>query len=681
MRRISFAVYVVFLTLAVTASMGQVTVVNSASFDPNSPIAPGSFASAFGSGLCSQTAAGGLTASNQYPMSLGGCSLTVNGVPAMMQFVSSGQVNFVMPQIAGSGVQNVVVTNGAGTVTGSMMSGPAGPGVFAMNGMGLGQGAMLHGTLWTAGPFSVTTSGQATPVAIFLTGLDLTAKPAVSIGGMPVEVAWFGNAPGYPGLQQINIYLPAGMAGSGRVPVTVTSGGQTSNVTYMTILPTTAMMQGMPGWGPGMMVAENAPRGREMSFLAVNSANNTALVTDENDDVVRVISIGSGSTLATITLPQGSQAHAVAVNAAGTLAAVPLSSKASVALIDLASNSVAVVIGTGYYPSRAAFSGANLLVTNSASGTVSVIDTNSRSLVQTVDAGFAPSGIAATDSLAVVADMQGASLALINLSDFTVTRVALPAGTRPHQVAISASLNKAVITTPMSNSVLVLDLATKALTSIDTGARNGMGPDGTAVLGSLAFVANQMASNVSVIDLAQAAVTRTISVDPGPRALAVNPQTNRLIVLAEGTGTLDVVDLGSYSVVARLNAGATERQGLWQLPWISSVTPSSAAAGTSFTLTITGSNLQGVTDVKFGLTGMMSGSTGGMMGGGMGPAMGGIDPNILVTGVQASSDGTRVTASVQIPSTAAAGIRQIRLYTSSGVVMGPMFSSSFTVTK
>ena len=188
----------------------------------------------------------------------------------------------------------------------------------------MGNGAMVMSTTWQMGPFSATTNGQPTPVSIFMTGLDLSVKPVVSVGGTPVEVTFYGNAPGYPGLQQINMMLPAGMAGAGRVPVMVTSNGQNSNVTFMSILPTTAMMQGMPGWGSGMMVGENMPRGAEMSSIAVNPANNTALVTDEAGDALRVISLSSKTTIATIALPAGSQARSVAVNSSGTLAAVAL---------------------------------------------------------------------------------------------------------------------------------------------------------------------------------------------------------------------------------------------------------------------------------------------------------------------------------------------------------------------
>ncbi|HZT30184.1 MAG TPA: IPT/TIG domain-containing protein [Bryobacteraceae bacterium] len=678
-----FILFVLALAGGAGIASAQMTVVNGASFDSTQPMAPGSFATIFGQNLCGQTAAGNWIAPGQLPTSLGSCSVAVNGMPAMLLYVSPGQINFVVPQNLGPGSGSVVVNNGSQALSGTMMVGQAGPGIFAMSGMGVGEGAMLHGTMWSAGPFSTTTNGQATPVAMFCTGLDLSTKPAVSIGGMMADVTWSGNAPGYVGLQQININLPAGAAGSGRAPVMVTSDGQGSNVTFMTILPTNAMMQGMPGWGSGMMLGENAPRAHEVSFLAANPANNTALVTDENDDVVRVISLDSGSTTATITLPQGSQAHEIAVNAAGTLAAATLSAKGSVALIDLKQNQAAAVVATGNYPSHVVFSGANLLVTNGAGGTVSVIDTNARAATQTIPVGFGPSGIDASATVAVVANFQAGSLSLINLVNYSVTPVSLPAGARPYDVAVSAAANKAVITTPMSSGFLILDLGTRAITAVDTGVWNTMGPGSVVTNGSLAYLANPMTASVTVADLAAGKVVKTFPVDPGPRALAVNPNKNQLLVLAEGTGTLDVVDLGSSSIVSRLNAGATERQGTWALPVVSSISPNSAQAGASFTLTIAGANFQGVNDLEFEFAGLSSG--GGMMGGGMGsgmgPGMGSEDPNIKISNVQVNSAGTQITASVQILGSAAAGTRVIRLETGRGEVMGPMTANLFTVTR
>ena len=668
-------VLVMFVLCAGIVS-GQTSVVNAASFASTDPLAPGSFATIFGQNLCGQTAGGQLDSNAMYPITLGGCSVTVNGTAAMMQFVASGQMNFVVPQNIASGTASVLINNGTQMLTSSMLIGPAGPGVFSLDGMGMGNGAMVMSTTWRMGPFSATTNGQPTPVSIFMTGLDLSVKPVVSVGGTPVEVTFYGNAPGYPGLQQINMMLPAGMAGAGRVPVMVTSNGQNSNVTFMSILPTTAMMQGMPGWGSGMMVGENMPRGAEMSSIAVNPANNTALVTDEAGDALRVISLSSKTTIATITLPAGSQARSMAVNSSGTLAAVALTEKGSIALIDLSTNQGTSVIGTGYYACRLAFSGTNLLVTNSASGTVAVIDTIAGQVSRTVSVGFGPSGIAAAGNVAVVANMQGGSVSIINLTDYSVTSVSLPAGSRPHEVAISSTASKALITNPMSNSAFVLSLDTQQLKHLDLTAWSGMGPGGVVINGSLAFVANQMAASVTVVDLNAGSVVRTFPVDPGPRSLGVNAADNQLLALCQGTGTLDLVDLNSYAITGRINATSGSTNGGWTLPTIASITPNTAKVGSSFTLTINGSNFQGITDVEF--LGSGSGMGGGMMGGG---PTAGEDPNIKVSNLNVNANGTQVTASVQILSTAATGTRHVRLGTNHGGMMGAINATLFTVTQ
>ncbi|MDR3701409.1 MAG: hypothetical protein P4L56_17305 [Candidatus Sulfopaludibacter sp.] len=675
----SLGVGLFFLALAGSAgtSLAQPVIVNGASYDSTAPIPPGSFATAFGQNLCGQTATAQLSASGQYPTTLGGCSMTVNGIPAMLTYVSSGQMNLVVPQTVGMGTASVVMNSGNGAANGSMTIGAAGPGVFSLDGTGMGNGAMLLGTTWQMGPFSTNTDGQPTPVSLFLTGMDLSTAPAVMVGGMAAQVTFYGAAPGYPGLQQINFTIPANMAGVGRVPVTVTSSGQTSNVTYMSILPTTAMMQGMPGWNSGMMVGEDLPRGAEMSSVAVNPSNNTALVTDEAGDAMRVISLSSNATLATISLPAGSQADSVAVNSAGTLAAVALTEKGSIALIDLTQNQVSSVIGTGYYACRLVFTGTNLLVTNGASGTVTVIDTSTGQVTRTVNVGFGPSGIAVSGNTAVVANMQGGSISLIDLTDYTVATVSLPVGSRPGEVAISAAANKALITNPMGNNAFLLTLDTHQVTQVNLATASGMGPGGVAINGSLAFVADQMAATVSVLDLTAASVLKTFPVDPGPRALAVNAAKNQLLVLCQGTGTLDLVDLGSYAVTGRINATSGTASGNWVLPAVASITPNTAKIGSSFTLTIGGSNLQGVTGLGFRAFG--TGMGGGMMGGGGSTA--GDDPNIKVTNFSVNANGTQITASVQILPSATAGTRQIRLGTSHGDMMGPLNSAVFTVTQ
>ncbi len=661
------------LALTATEAPAQTAVVNAASFLPGTPLAPGSFAAMFGQNLCGQTAIGTPGTNAAYPVALGGCSVTVNGIAAEIQFVLSGQINFVIPASVPPGTSPVIVNNGGQHVNASVSIGP-GPGVFSLNGMGMGEGAMLHSWTWQAGPFSVTTGGQATPISIFMTGLDLGVEPVVTIGGVPATVTWFGNVPGYPGLEQINILLSGSMAGAGRVPVTVTSNGQTSNVTFLSILPTTSMMQGMPGWTSGMSVGENKPREAEMIALAFNPANNTALVSDEAADLVRVISLTSQTTVATIVLPSGSRVHSIAINSTGTLAAVGLTENSAIAMIDLGKNAIAATIDTGFYVSHLAFSGTNLLVTNSASGTVVVIDATSLQVTKTVPVGFGVSGIAVSGNTAVVTNMQAGSISLLDLTTWAVTNISLPAGSRPHEVAISAAAGKALITDPMWNRAFILNLANQSLTSITVPLVGGMGSGGVAANGGFAYVTNQMLATVTVIDMNAGAVLRSFPVDPGPRSIDVNPAANQILVLCQGTGTLDLVDATSYSITARISATSGTTNARWSLATITSISPTSAARGASFTLTINGSNLQSVTDVEFRLAGVMAGGT---MGGGN-PTYG-EDPNIKVTNVSANSAGTQVTATVQILSSAVAGTRQIRIDTDHGSMMGGLGVTTFTV--
>jgi DNA-binding beta-propeller fold protein YncE len=275
--------------------------------------------------------------------------------------------------------------------------------------------------------------------------------------------------------------------------------------------------------------------------------------------------------------------------------------------------------------------------------------------------------------------MQAGTVSLINLANYSVSTVNLPAGSRPHEVAVSAQANKAVITTPMANGFLILDLATKTFKQVDTTTWNGMGPGAVAINGDAIYIANQMTASVTVADLAAGTVGKTFPVDPGPMALSVNSAKNQLLVLAEGTGTIDIVDLASYGITSRIDAGSTERQGQFAMPFISSIAPSSASVGSTFTLTVTGSGFQGTQAIEFTLTASSMG--GGMMGGGPAGSMGQADANIKVSNVQINAAGTQITASVQILSTATIGTRQIRLQTTYGGAMGMMTNSLFNVTK
>src|SRR5580704_17650515 len=97
-----------FLVLRAFAQVPVVSpggVVSAASY--GSPVAPGEMVAIFGSDL----ATGKQSASGSLPFTLGGTSVTLNGVPAPLAFVSPAQINAVVPSSLAATGFNITTTN------------------------------------------------------------------------------------------------------------------------------------------------------------------------------------------------------------------------------------------------------------------------------------------------------------------------------------------------------------------------------------------------------------------------------------------------------------------------------------------------------------------------------------------------------------------------------------------
>jgi uncharacterized protein (TIGR03437 family) len=201
-------------------------VVNAASSAPfTAGIAPGDFITLYGTNLAPDTAKA-YTVPFPTAAGLDGVQVTVNGLPAPVQFVSPGQISAIVPYAVGSSIAQIQVNNNGvlSNVVTEFVNLTA-PGVFTVPAGGLGYGTVLHGDYSLVTAQSPAQVGET--VAVYLTGLG-TTNPVISDGsagvysqtnntidvyidGIQATVGYSGLAPDLAGLYQIDFTVPTGV--------------------------------------------------------------------------------------------------------------------------------------------------------------------------------------------------------------------------------------------------------------------------------------------------------------------------------------------------------------------------------------------------------------------------------------------------------------------------------------
>ncbi|MBI3427744.1 MAG: hypothetical protein HY011_32885 [Acidobacteria bacterium] len=243
------AFFIEVVTPAATANFtafSQLVSVNASDYTPEAT--SDSIVAIFGNGMARTTAA---AATLPLPIELGNVSVSVDGKPAGLFFVSPTQLNILVPAgLLPGKAQIAIELNDEVIALGVLTVNEVAPSLFTADASGKGIPAGVALRTKSNGQQSYEAlarfeSGKAVPVVItrrsgesvylLLFGIGMRTAPdsdgnvgngiaenvTVTIGGVSVPVLYTGRAPGFAGLDQLNVQLTAAVPAGNNLPLVV----------------------------------------------------------------------------------------------------------------------------------------------------------------------------------------------------------------------------------------------------------------------------------------------------------------------------------------------------------------------------------------------------------------------------------------------------------------------------
>lgn len=229
--------------VSATSNVAVVSV-NAASFAAT--LSPGAIAAAFGGNLATRTESAQFM---PLPTKLAGTTVRVTDSrnvehTASLFFVSSGQVNYLIPANAALGTAQIVITSGSGEISrGTLQLVNSAPAIFTTSYTGRGLPVALttyDGIIYdsvtnsdgSAKSVSVGSSWRPNYLLLFGTGLKSVNGLKVRVGGTEIVPLYAGEQGSFAGLDQVNLMLPSNMTG-GTVDITLIAEGRNSNTVQL----------------------------------------------------------------------------------------------------------------------------------------------------------------------------------------------------------------------------------------------------------------------------------------------------------------------------------------------------------------------------------------------------------------------------------------------------------------
>jgi uncharacterized protein (TIGR03437 family) len=236
--------------------MSNVPLIVSSATPSVAGLAPGSIASAIGQNL---SAANTEQIIGPFPTSWGGTSVSITDSAgktsaAPLLFVAPWQVTFLVPAGVAVGNAQVKISSASGAQSDSNVQIAAvAPALFTLNGTGLAAGyavrvsggsqtieldyALNSFGSFSPAPINMGSSTDQVFLVLYGSGLQAagTAGVTATVNGVNAQVLYAGPQSGFPGLDQVNLLIPASLAGKGNVNVQLTANGIPANPVQVTI--------------------------------------------------------------------------------------------------------------------------------------------------------------------------------------------------------------------------------------------------------------------------------------------------------------------------------------------------------------------------------------------------------------------------------------------------------------
>jgi uncharacterized protein (TIGR03437 family) len=249
----------VALTPSATSTMPNSPVIVSAATPSVAPLAPGGLAAANGQSLAPGYPGPilGVLPDVFDTTSVSITDASGNTTVAPLFYVSPAEVDFQVPSNVAPGLATVTVKAGtASQTTSNVAIQPVAPAMFTLSNSGLASAYAIRvsasGTqtvenvytqnasngLITPSPINLGAATDKVYLVLYGTGFDAAtvAGTTVTINGVNAPVVFAGSPGTSAGLDQVNVQIPASLAGKGNVDVQVTIGGVAANPVQITIM-------------------------------------------------------------------------------------------------------------------------------------------------------------------------------------------------------------------------------------------------------------------------------------------------------------------------------------------------------------------------------------------------------------------------------------------------------------